>query len=110
MGIIYILIMIIVMANFDSDKDFPKVAFELMSAFGTVGLSMGITPYLSIGSKIILMFTMFLGRVGPLYNHIWHYQEIDVKEIINIQKKNIQNRLMRKFFLVNWIWGEFWKI
>ena len=58
--------MIIVMANFDSDKDFPKVAFELMSAFGTVGLSMGITPYLSIGSKIILMFTMFLGRVGPL--------------------------------------------
>ena len=66
MGIIYILIMIIVMANFDSDKDFPKVAFELMSAFGTVGLSMGITPYLSIGSKIILIFTMFLGRVGPL--------------------------------------------
>ena len=58
--------MIIVMANFDSDKDFSKVAFELMSAFGTVGLSIGITPYLSIGSKIILMFTMFLGRVGPL--------------------------------------------
>jgi len=40
-------------------------AFECMSAFGTVGLSTGITPYLSIGSKITLVALMYIGRVGP---------------------------------------------
>lgn len=40
--------------------------FEVVSAFGTVGLSMGITPDLSIMSKIVVSFTMFIGRIGPL--------------------------------------------
>lgn len=43
-----------------------KVIFEVVSAFSTVGLSMGITPTLSIGSKFVLMFTMYVGRVGAL--------------------------------------------
>ena len=42
------------------------VAFEIFSAFGTVGLSMGITPSLSPLGKIIIMLVMFIGRVGPL--------------------------------------------
>lgn len=41
-------------------------AFEVFSAFGTVGLSMGITPFLSSAGKIIIMVVMFIGRVGPL--------------------------------------------
>jgi trk system potassium uptake protein TrkH len=41
-------------------------AFEVFSAFGTVGLSMGITPYLSSIGKMIIMLVMFTGRVGPL--------------------------------------------
>lgn len=40
------------------------IIFEVMSAFGTVGLSLGITADLSIFSKIILMVLMFVGRVG----------------------------------------------
>ena len=40
--------------------------FETASAIGTVGLSMGITPALSVPSKIILMFLMYFGRVGGL--------------------------------------------
>lgn len=40
--------------------------FEAVSAFGTVGLSYGITPELSTLSKIVVIVTMFLGRVGPL--------------------------------------------
>lgn len=40
--------------------------FEAASAIGTVGLTTGITPQLSIASKIILMLLMFLGRVGGL--------------------------------------------
>ena len=42
------------------------VLFEAVSAFGTVGLSAGITPDLGALSKIMLSFTMFVGRVGPI--------------------------------------------
>jgi trk system potassium uptake protein TrkH len=40
------------------------LVFECFSAFGTVGLSLGITPGLSAAGKVIIIFTMFLGRVG----------------------------------------------
>ena len=40
--------------------------FELFSAMGTVGLGIGVEPYLSIGSKIVLCLIMFLGRIGPI--------------------------------------------
>ncbi len=46
--------------------DFIKVLFETVSAFGTVGLSTGITPGLSLAGKLIITFTMFAGRLGPL--------------------------------------------
>ncbi|MFH0734832.1 MAG: potassium transporter TrkG [bacterium] len=42
------------------------ISFEVFSAFGTVGLSRGITFYLSDFGKIILILMMFIGRVGPL--------------------------------------------
>jgi len=45
--------------------DSLDILFESVSAFGTVGMSRGITPHLSDISKIILGFTMFIGRVGP---------------------------------------------
>lgn len=45
---------------------FEEVIFECVSAFATVGLSMGITTSLSSLSKIILIFLMFIGRLGPL--------------------------------------------
>jgi trk system potassium uptake protein len=41
-----------------------EALFEVMSAFGTVGLSTGITPSLSVAGKIILIVTMFIGRIG----------------------------------------------
>lgn len=40
--------------------------FEEISAFATVGLTVGITPLLCVGSKLVLIFSMFLGRVGML--------------------------------------------
>lgn len=43
-----------------------QVLFEVVSAVGTVGLSLGITPSLSMASKIIIMILMFAGRVGGL--------------------------------------------
>ena len=42
------------------------VMFEVVSAFGTVGLSTGITPTLNVVSKLLIILTMFVGRVGPL--------------------------------------------
>lgn len=43
-----------------------NVLYEVTSAFGTVGLTTGITPNLGNTSRLILIITMFLGRVGPL--------------------------------------------
>lgn len=40
--------------------------YEAVSAFGTVGLTTGMTPNLSIAAKIFVMLTMFIGRVGPI--------------------------------------------
>jgi trk system potassium uptake protein len=45
---------------------FLPVLFEIISAMGNTGLSMGITSSLSVTGKIMLIFTMFAGRVGPL--------------------------------------------
>jgi len=44
----------------------PRIIFEQISAFGTVGLSTGITGMLSTGGKVMIIISMFLGRVGIL--------------------------------------------
>lgn len=56
----------LLLATFQPQLPFLKLLFETVSAFGTVGLSMGITSDLTLASKIVIMFTMFIGRVGPL--------------------------------------------
>jgi len=48
------------------DLPFEVLGFEAISAFGTVGLSLGATNLLDSFGKIILVFLMFIGRVGPL--------------------------------------------
>ena len=48
----------------EPEYSFVQILFEEVSAFGTVGLSTGITPDLCEGSKFILIITMFAGRVG----------------------------------------------
>lgn len=55
-------IAILAMTDFDLDR----VLFEVVSAFGTVGLSTGITSDLPPAGHIILVLLMFLGRLGPL--------------------------------------------
>ncbi len=45
---------------------FLSLFFETVSAFGTVGLSMGCTPDLSVAGRVLIILTMFLGRIGPL--------------------------------------------
>lgn len=50
----------------DSNFSFMQIFFETVSAFGTVGLSTGITPHLHDFSKLVLCAMMFIGRLGPL--------------------------------------------
>jgi trk system potassium uptake protein TrkH len=45
---------------------FMNAAFEVVSALGTVGLSTGITPQLSVPGKLIIIALMFVGRLGPI--------------------------------------------
>ncbi|MFN7715476.1 MAG: TrkH family potassium uptake protein [Pseudanabaenaceae cyanobacterium] len=50
----------------DPKFEFAQILFEVVSAFGTVGLSTGITPKLSPWGQIILVIIMYIGRVGVL--------------------------------------------
>jgi len=67
----FIAMMLVVAALFfmsitDSHLGFLPLFFEVMSALGAVGLSMGITEYISEPGRWILMVCMFIGRIGPL--------------------------------------------
>ncbi len=56
----------IFLISISHDGDFLDLAFEVTSAFGTVGLSRGTTGDLDGFGRAIVIFTMFIGRVGPL--------------------------------------------
>ena len=49
---------------FNPEIALDKIVFECFSAFGTVGLSLGITASLTTASKVVISITMFVGRVG----------------------------------------------
>jgi len=49
------------------------VLFEQVSAFGTVGLSTGLTSKLSVAGKLWIIVTMFVGRLGPLTLAVWAF-------------------------------------
>ncbi len=61
--------------------DFLKIAFECFSAYGTVGLSMGITFGLQDSSKIVLIFLMFIGRVGAINLLIGMLNRLEVRHL-----------------------------
>ena len=48
------------------EMDFVDIVFEVVSAFGTVGLTLGITTQFETASKLVLVIIMFAGRVGAL--------------------------------------------
>jgi trk system potassium uptake protein TrkH len=54
------------LAPLESRHLFLEYLFETVSAFGTVGLSMNLTPKLNDFQKLAIIFMMFAGRVGPL--------------------------------------------
>jgi len=50
--------------SWTEDQAFFDILFEIVSAFGTVGLSRGITPDLTVTGKLLIAAVMFAGRIG----------------------------------------------
>ena len=62
------------MTVFEPHLDLRDIVFEIVSAFGTVGLSTGITPYLTVASKLLSILIMYIGRLGPLtIASLWYF-------------------------------------
>lgn len=62
-SIIFVVIFLLLLVE---GKAFDKIVFEAVSAFGTVGLSMGITANLTAPGKLLITLLMYIGRIGPL--------------------------------------------
>ncbi len=57
---------ILLLMRLETEHSFLSIFFEAVSAFATVGLSLGITPYLTVAGKAVIIVLMFIGRIGPL--------------------------------------------
>ncbi|HHW56407.1 MAG TPA: Trk family potassium uptake protein [Clostridia bacterium] len=63
---VFIIFSVTMVLSITETSDFLTILYETISAFGTVGLSLGLTPELTTVGRIIIIFTMYTGRVGPL--------------------------------------------
>jgi len=66
-----------------------KSLFEVVSAFGTVGLSTGITTQLSSFGRLVIIFTMFLGRVGTVTAGLALLSSINHKKVIDYPMEEV---------------------
>ena len=83
--VVYLLIAIVSISTiekyFGQGIEQGEITFEVVSAFATVGLSQGATPLFTIGSKVIFILTMFIGRLGPLtIVSIWNDRKYMLEE------------------------------
>lgn len=79
-----IITLMLIIENFNTED----IIFEVISAFGTVGLTLGITPDLTAASKVLLIITMFVGRLGPM-TFALAIGESKKKALIKYPKENI---------------------
>lgn len=80
------------LSYFEKNMQLKDLLFEVVSAYSTVGLSMGITPQLTEQSKIVLMITMFLGRVSFLTFLIGLYRQFfkeHTREVAKYPEENV---------------------
>lgn len=61
-----VVLLVTLMLSITEDATFLNLLFEAMSAFGTVGLTTGITSTLSVIGRVLIIALMFIGRLGPL--------------------------------------------
>lgn len=63
---LYIFAMILILTFVQSPEHLDKLIFEVVSAFGTVGMSLGYTSTLDPIARVLIIISMYIGRVGPL--------------------------------------------
>jgi trk system potassium uptake protein TrkH len=66
LSVSWILLVTFILLITEPTWEFIDVLFEVMSAFATLGLSLGITPLLSVTGKLLILTTMIIGRIGLL--------------------------------------------
>ncbi|WP_085509158.1 TrkH family potassium uptake protein [Thalassobacillus devorans] len=79
---------LITIAHIEDKFTLIEMIFEVSSAFGTTGLSMGITPELSTGSKFVIMMLMFIGRVG-IFSFLFIIRGQEIKEHYHFPKERV---------------------
>jgi trk system potassium uptake protein TrkH len=67
-------VLLLAVTEADGAVSLRDLLFEQISAFGTVGLSTGLTPLLSVPGRLWIILTMFVGRVGPLTLAVWAFE------------------------------------
>jgi len=82
---------VLLVTAFQKDASTTQIIFESVSAFGTVGLSLGITAQLTTASKIVIIITMFIGRVSMLTILIAFFKKV----------KYLSYRYPRESILIN---------
>ncbi|MFS0820276.1 TrkH family potassium uptake protein [Bacillus sp. 1P02SD] len=65
MSLLFVLVAVFIL-SISEDAPFLVSLFEVVSAFGTAGMSMGLTSSLSFVGKVVIIFMMFFGKIGPL--------------------------------------------
>jgi len=88
LSILLILTATFILTITEKTANLIDIYFETVSAFGTVGLSRGITPNLTIFGKLIIITMMFIGRVGPLVFSFALFGKAEKKRY-ELQKENV---------------------
>lgn len=91
-SIFFIMIISTLLATIEKNNfNLLQILFEVISGFGTVGLSLGVTPLLSVLSKLIICVTMFTGRLGPLlFISLFHQKhEVIQKDQVGYVEENV---------------------
>ncbi|MGX6961519.1 TrkH family potassium uptake protein [Vagococcus xieshaowenii] len=90
MACVVAMIILSVTEDLPIDRGMEYIAFEVFSAFGTVGLTMGLTPNLTFVGKIVIILLMFIGRVGimtVLFSLLSKHQQKEIP--IQFPKENV---------------------
>ncbi len=88
----FIIIISTIIATIEKNNfNLLQIFFEVVSGFGTVGLSLSVTPLLSSLSKLIICVTMFTGRLGPLlFISLFHQKhEVIQKDQVGYVEENV---------------------
>jgi trk system potassium uptake protein TrkH len=65
-GLFLVMVVTMILSITEVGASIEYIIYEVTSAFGTVGLTLGLTTKLTTIGKVVIVFTMFCGRVGPL--------------------------------------------